>query len=205
MKINEQSRGIWSWDLVKLVLGFSLVLFAFLFQFYGFSEEGTREAIRWSARISFFCFCVAFSVTAAHGFFKNSFSFWLIMNRKFWGISFAIIHLIHFGFLVILQQYFHPVFEMAASSSLFAGGFAYLFLILMLLTSFKTFSKYLSSKEWKALHLIGGYWIWAIYMSSYYKRSLTEYEHIPLVIILLMVLLLRLWSLSKKKGQLFSE
>ena len=53
------------------------------------------------------------------------------MNRKFIGVTFAIIHLIHLGLLVLLQVKFHPVFELAAFSSLLAGGGAYIFAGLM--------------------------------------------------------------------------
>lgn len=199
MAKTEENGGIWKWKLVKLLVGLSLLLFVGLYVFNGFTEEGTREAIRWSARVSFGCFCIAFVASSLHKLLKNSFSFWLLMNRKYWGISFAILHLIHLVFLGILQYYFHPVFEMAKTSSLIAGGIAYAFLFLMLLTSFEAFSKYLSQKQWKILHTIGGYWIWGIFMSSYYKRSLTEYEHIPLVVLLLVVLFLRLWSIWKRK------
>jgi len=191
----QESRGIWDWDVVKLSVGLPILLYAAFFFFIGFNENGTRAAIAWSAKISIILFCLAFTASAAHLRIRNSLSFWWMMNRKYFGISFAINHLLHLGFLVILQQVFHPVFDLAASTSLMAGGMAYLFVFLMLLTSFEAFSKYLSRKNWKLLHTIGGYWIWMIFMSTYFKKvKNVGVEFLPFVLLLVIVLLVRIFK-----------
>lgn len=191
----QQSKGIWAWDVVKLAVGLPIILYATFFFFIGFTEDGIRAAIAWSAKISFTLFCLAFAASAAHLRIRNSLSFWWLMNRKYFGISFAINHLLHLGFLVILQQIFHPVFDLAANTSLMAGGVAYLFIVLMLLTSFETFSKQLSIKNWKLLHTIGGYWIWVIFMSTYFKKvKNVGVEFLPFVLLLILVLLLRIFK-----------
>lgn len=93
----------------------------------------------------------------------------------------------------MLQQVFHPVFTLAASTSLMAGGMAYVFVVLMLLTSFETFSKYLSRKNWKLLHTIGGYWIWVVFLSTYAKRVQSiGATFLPFVLILIVILIIRL-------------
>lgn len=147
MAQQSSNSGIWDWDVVKLAVGLPILLYLSFFLFFGFTEDGTRAAIAWSAKISFTLFCLAFAASAAHLRIRNSVSFWWLMNRKYFGISFAINHFIHLGFLVLLQQVFHPVFDLAANTSLMAGGLAYLFIVLMLFTSFETFSKYLSQKN----------------------------------------------------------
>ena len=193
MANNQTSKGIWEWDLVKWIIGLSILLYAAFFLIFGFTEEGTRCAIAWSSKISFGCFCLAFSASAAHNRIKNSLSFWWLMNRKYLGISFAINHLLHLGFLVILQQVFHPVFELAAGTSLLAGSLAYFFIVIMLLTSFETFSKFLSHKNWKRLHTIGGYWIWVIFLSTYAKKVINVgVVFLPFVLLLLLILVIRL-------------
>lgn len=197
---KNESRGLWDWALVKTIVIASTILFVAIFLWGGFTEESNRQAIRLSARISAVLFSIAFAASALHQFVQNSFSFWIFRNRKFFGISFAIIHLIHVGFLLLLQAEFHPVFTMAKTSSLIGGGLAYLFLVLMLLTSFPRFAKYISRTNWKRLHTAGGYWIWFIFIKSYWKRALTEAEYIPLVALLAIVLLLRLWYLWKKRA-----
>ena len=193
-----KSKSIWAWDLVKWIMVGSFLLFAVNFLWQGFNEESTRFVIRWTARVSAVLFCIAFGASAFHLMVKNSFSFWVSMNRKYWGISFAIIHLVHLLFLVILQYQFHPVFTLAKTTSLMAGGLAYLFIVLMLLTSFDYFAKYLSRKSWKALHLIGGHWIWVVFMSTNWKGVMKDLNYLPVGLLLVSVMLLRIWAIWKK-------
>ena len=196
----SSSGGIWAWQIVKLIVVSSLILFSLFLWVAGFTEEGIRLVIRWSARISATCFCIAFAGSALHLWLQNSVSFWLFRNRKYFGISFALLHLMHLGALFVLQNYFHPVFERAANFSLFAGGMAYLFLVSMFLTSFERFSKLLTGRQWKLLHTVGGYWIWFIFFNSYFKGILrAEYWDLPLLLILVSVLILRGWKLFKRK------
>ena len=197
--ISQKNKGVWEWRLVQVVIIVSAIYFIQLFYFGEFNEETTRQAIRISARIAGVLFSLAFGASAFHHFFKNSFSWWLRMNRKYIGISFAIIHLVHLCFLLLLQQYFHPVFNMAKTISLIGGGMAYFFAVAMLVTSFPVFSKYLSKKNWTILHTVGGYWIWYIFIRSYVKRATTEYEYLPLVILFAGVFLLRIIYVFYKK------
>lgn len=191
---SNESRGIWAWDIVKLITLLTTILFFGIFYFEGYDESSNRIVIRLTARISGILFCLAFGAAAFHRWQQNSFSWWLKMNRKFFGISFALMHLVHLFFLFLLQKNFHPVFEMAAVSSLLGGGLAYLFAVLMLLTSFPFFSKKISKPNWKRLHTFGGYWIWLIFMISYAKRVDTELSYLPLVLLFVSVLLLRIWK-----------
>ena len=187
-----ESKGIWYWDVVKYITGIAIVFYTILLMYYGWTEPGNRAIIQWTARVSFVCFCLAFAANGLHQVGKSSLSFWVLMNRKHLGISFAISHYIHLLALGLLQYVFHPVFTMAESTALLAGGMAYVFMTLMFLTSFEQFASYFSKKQWKWLHLIGGTWIWGIFMSSYLKRALTEPLHWGYVLILLLVAGLRL-------------
>ena len=200
MSSSESGRGIWEWKLVKVILTTSLLFFACNFLYFGYTEEAVRQCIAWSARIDVILFMLAFGATAMHRYFRNSLSFWVMMNRPFFGISFAILHLLHLAFLILLQQIFHPVFTLAASSALFAGGGAYFFIVLMLLTSFSPFKGMISKPNWKRLHTLGGWWIWGVFMSSYWKRVFREeYGYVTLAVLLVFVGLGRIWVLRKNK------
>lgn len=200
MSTNESGRGLWDWQLVRVVLMASIIFFAYNFLSFGYTEEAVRQCIAWSARIGVVLFMLAFGATVMQRFFRNSFSFWVMMNRPFLGISFAILHLIHLAFLVLLQQVFHPVFTLADTFALFAGGGAYFFVILMLLTSFSTFKKMISRANWKRLHTLGGWWIWAVFMSSYWKRVFREeYGYVTLAVLLALVGIGRIWVLWKDR------
>lgn len=190
-----------SWNLVNVLVVSTSVLVIMVFCLSGYSEEAMRLNIRLTARLSGIFFSLAFVATAYQYFFKGFIGFWLISNRKNLGISFAIIHLLHLALLILLQMSFHPVFALAAISSLIGGGLAYVFAILMLMTSFDRFKRLISTTQWKYLHLIGGYWIWFIFIKSYYKRVTTEIEYLPLVMLFAFVFILRIskWILSKKQ------
>lgn len=190
---QQEGRGIWEWDIVKYSLLFAIGLYAAGFTSLGFTEEGNRAAIAWSAKISFVLFIMAFSASAVQKLFKNSLTFWWRMNRKYFGITFAINHLLHLGLLILLQQVFHPVFTLEPSISLLGGGITYLFIVLMLLTSFEAFSKYLTKKQWLVLHSVGAYTIWVLFLSIYGEKvANVGVEFLPFVLILIVVLIIRL-------------
>ncbi|MFT4566522.1 MAG: N-acyl-D-amino-acid deacylase [Saprospiraceae bacterium] len=186
---NQKSISTpWEWQLVRLILGVSIGFFLLLLIVYGWDEAGFRQQIRWSARISFALFCMAFGASALHYLFMTGFTWWLLKKRKYIGISFATIHLIHLAFLVILQYVYHPVFDLAATTSLIGGGIAYFFVIMMLSTSFEKGRRWLSNKQWELLHMIGGYWIWSIFLTTYFKRTDTEPIYwIPVGILVLLL------------------
>ena len=198
MNTTESGRGLWDWKLVQAVLIGSILFFVYSFLSLGYTEAALRQSIAGSARIAAVLFILAFGATVMQRFFRNSFSFWVRMNRPFLGISFALLHLIHLAFLILLQQTFHPVFTLADSFALFAGGGAYFFVVLMLLTSFSTFKGMISKPNWKRLHTLGGWWIWAIFMSSYWKQVFREeYEYVTLAVLLLLVGIGRIWIFWK--------
>lgn len=200
MENKSGSLGIWEWQLVKLIVFGALGLFTLFLGLKGISEEGVRLIIQWTAKIDVLCFCIAFGAASFHRTIKNSFSFWVYMNRKYFGISFAILHLIHLITLAVLQYSFHPVFEKAANSSLVAGGLAYLFVILMLLTSFERYSKMISRRNWDALHTIGGYWILGVFFITYLKRVQNEeYWALFFLLLIISVLGMRLIAIKRRK------
>lgn len=196
----QKKLSLWEWDIVKSIAFVSVLLLILNFTVRGFNEDSVRTVIAGTARVDVFLFCLAFGATALHQLVKNSFSFWLMMNRKYWGISFALLHFTHLCFLFLLQYFFHPVFTLAACFALFSGGMAYLFIGLMFLSSFDFFAERISRKTWKALHFIGGHWIWVVFMSSYWKRVLRgEFEFLPLGLLLVFAMGIRLWRRLSQK------
>lgn len=182
------------------ILSISVLFFAGVFILLGYSEESLRINIRWSAKFSLICFCLAFGASSIAGLFQNNFSNWLVKNRRHLGISFAVIHLVHLAFLVLLHRDFDPLFSIRSTVSLALGGLAYLFLVLMLLTSFEKFASLLSKSNWNRLHTIGGYWILAVFSFSILARVfLGQVDYLPLGILVVATWIVRLVSWRKKK------
>lgn len=182
--------------LVALLYGIASLAVVF---FKGSDEDAVRILIRYSARISALLFSIAFSARAIHYFVKKKFSENLLKNRPHFGLAFTVSHTFHLFFLICLQQLIHPVFTLAKSSSLLAGGMAYLFMYVMAISTFTTIKNKLDPRTWKFLHLLGGYWIWIIFFNSYLKNVLKQERYHILLIILSLVMLLRISQLIHRK------
>ncbi len=188
----------WGFGLTYWLLAGSMVGYATILVHFGWNETGVRELVQWSGRFSFALFSIAFAASGIHVFFKSSWSWWIRMNRKYFGISFAIVHFIHLIWIFLLQMDFHPVFQQAALSSLVGGFIAYSFVLLMLITSFDRTASLLSRRSWSFLHTAGGYWIFAIFLSTYWKRVDTEPIYWTAIVILTLVLCFRIAKTFQK-------
>ncbi len=188
------------WKLVPIVVALALLAFLLIYS-NGFNEESTRRCIRLSAQISVLLFSLAFGASALQHLWPGRLTHWLSKHRKQLGVSFALTHLSHLFFLVMLQNFFHPVFTKAKTSSLIGGGLAYLFVLLMLLTSFHTFSKYLNQRQWKWLHLAGGYWIWFIFARSYWKNVIDKQQYYFFALLVTGLLILRWWHALQPRSE----
>lgn len=180
------------WSILYTVIGLFITSTILVFMLAGWSEDVLRLPIRASARIAVVLFCLAFGASSLKKYFPNSYTQWALKNRKYLGVCFAVMHLIHLAGLVILQQTFHPVFDQAATISLVGGGLAYFFVVIMLWTSFSKFKNLLPGKSWIMVHTIGGYWIWFIFIRSYGRSVLRgEYFLLPILLLLVAVFVLR--------------
>jgi len=180
----------------------AVLAFAYAFWNGGFTEESARLNIRWSARFSIVCFCIAFTASSLRIILPSTITHWLAANRKYFGISFAFIHLIHLLFLFLLHKYFHQVFTERPIGEIALGGLAYLFLVLMLITSFDRYAKLLSKKNWILLHTIGGYWILLVFSNSIIGRVVGgQMAYLPFGILVLVVWLVRVMAWRRKRVQ----
>ena len=200
LQLNNITHSSTNWKQTYITVGLSILWFIGVVLVNGFDEASTRANIRWSARFSLICFCLAFGASSMYSLVQNSFTRWLLQNRKYLGVSFAIIHLIHLMFLVLLHSNFYQVFVHRSMIELTLGGLAYVFIVLMLLTSFKVFSTLISKSVWNTLHTIGGYWILIVFSNSMIGRMIGgKYEYLPFVILLAAVWLVRLIAIVKRK------
>lgn len=120
--------------------------------------ESSRTFLRVSGRAGMGLFFISFGASSLDRIFKANWSNYLIRNRRYYGISTAIVLWAHF--LVILSlsvtasQWFR---ESAPWFILYPGSFVFILVGLMALSSNNYAKKKLGAEKWKALHLIGGY------------------------------------------------
>jgi methionine sulfoxide reductase heme-binding subunit len=136
-----------------------------------FEVDGVRMVIRFTARTSLLFFCVAFSAAALARLWPNGWTRWLRRNRRYLGVTFAASHGIH-AIAIACFAAMDPVGYAAATSiaSYIFGGVGYAFIIAMTATSFDRTAAALGARTWRALHLIGGYYLLLQFMISFGKR-----------------------------------
>lgn len=194
--------SISQWRITGLVAIVLALVSACSFVLQGFSEESFRSMIRATAASSVLLFVLAFSASSLYALLKTSWARFLLQNRRYLGVSFALSHFVHLLFLILLMVYYpedslaklHPV-EIALAS------LTYLFILAMTITSFDPPRRCLGPKAWHWLHSIGMYLIWLIFVETYSKGALESGHYIPLVLLLLLAMGLRVAKSLKQRQQ----
>jgi sulfoxide reductase heme-binding subunit YedZ len=136
-----------------------------------FEVEGVRMVIRFTARTSLLFFCLAFSAAALARLWPNAFTRWQLRNRRQLGVTFAASHALH-AVAIIAFAVMDPAGYAGATSlaSYVFGGIGYAFIIAMTATSFDRTTAALGPRAWRALHLVGGYYLLLQFAVSFGKR-----------------------------------
>jgi methionine sulfoxide reductase heme-binding subunit len=133
----------------------------------GTSElESWQLAARWTARVGFPIFLVTYLASSLVRLSPAPWSRSLLRDRRWWGLGFAGSHTIHLVALIMATS-LSP--EPRTLTSLVPGGTAYLFILVMALTSNGAAMRALG-RNWKRLHSAGIHTIWLIFTLAYGKR-----------------------------------
>jgi len=160
---------------------------------HGGGEDGARAVLRVSARTSVSLFLLAFTASSLHWWLRRDWTRWLLRNRRYVGVSFAVSHLYHLLTLAaIALAYPHPFLDRLGLVTILGGGLAYLFIAAMAATSSDRAVHWLGARRWKLLHTVGGYYVWIIFAQSYLPRAAREAWLAPFFAALVAALVLRL-------------
>lgn len=191
-------RQIEGWRISVVVMIALVVMACALFVFQGDTEEALRSFIRGSARIALVLFLLAFVASSLHLLCNRPVTAWLLGNRRYMGVTFAMAHFTHLLAVVILGVYYpHPFLDDLSAFTVVTGGLAYLFVAAMAATSFTTTKRLIGRKKWTLLHTIGGYYVWIGFAQSYLLRALEEISYTPFALVIAIVLVLRVWRHRK--------
>ena len=142
-KWTESWRLFWLLSLILAAMALGL-LFA-----TGWTTEGYRLVIRATARTSLILFLAAFAASAAARLWPGAFTHWLRRNRRQFGLSFAMSHLIHALAIFTLWGSDPDTFwRLSNKGSIVSGGIAYLFIAALAVTSFDAAVQILGPKAW---------------------------------------------------------
>jgi len=161
-------------------------------------KETVSVLIRSTAKLSFILFMASFVASSLHHYMKNSLTKWLLDNRRYIGVSFAISHYIHLSMLILMTLHINfNVFEDRGLFRTAFGATAYIFITLMTLTSFDKTRNLFGVRNWKRIHTVGGYLLWVIFAKSYILE-MTSLLRVVFATIAVIVLLLRISILFRK-------
>ena len=144
--------------------------------------SGVSEMIGFAERWAVPFIYLVVAISSIQILFPGPLSMWLMRNRKYIGLCFAVAMAWQGLFIFIMSYFFHDYYY--ADVYLFRdeieGSIGYIFLPAMVVTSFNFGRQYLNSKQWKLLHKSGIYFLWA-YPFSVYWWGLSYYENpVPL-------------------------
>ncbi|OPY94958.1 hypothetical protein A5906_11125 [Bradyrhizobium sacchari] len=195
--MSQRQSWFEGWRLLA-VLTLSLVaLSLWIASMRQFEVEGMRMVIRFTARSSLTLFCLAFSAAALARLWPNAWARWQHRNRRQLGLSFAVSHAIHATAIVAFARMDPAGFAEATSAASYVfGGIGYGFIIAMSATSFDRTAALLGPRAFRALHLVGGYYLWFQFMVSFGKRVPAMPLYAAFLIPLLAVMALRLVAMA---------
>ncbi len=187
------------WKLTQLISLFLLLHFILASYYLGLDKPSVGYLIRSTARFSFVLFMLTFSASSLIYFWKNRVTKWIMANRRYLGVSFAVSHYLHL--IALLMMTYSMEFNVFDSRGLIPGLIgvvAYSFITIMVVTSFNKGRKLLSTKNWNRVHTTGGYLFWIIFAKSYLLRFPENFWTILFSLILIFVMVIRILKLLTK-------
>jgi DMSO/TMAO reductase YedYZ heme-binding membrane subunit len=197
-----QRRQDWfeGWRLFGLLTLVLIALCVWIAGMRHFEVEGVRMAIRFTARTSLLFFCLAFSAAALARLWPNAFTRWQRRNRRQLGVTFAASHALHAAAIFAFAKMDPAGFAAATSlASYIFGGIGYAFILAMTATSFDATAATLGPRAWRALHLVGGYYLLLQFTISFGKRIPDMPLYGLFLIPLLAVFALRMIAMASRR------
>ncbi len=154
-------------------------------------EGELRATIRLTALTSVVFFCAAFTASALARLRPSPLTRWLLTNRRYLGLSFAVSHLAH-GLAIAALQRRTDFLAGYDVTTLAASGLAFVVIALLAATSNDAAVRWLGATNWKRLHTIGVYYLWFIFIFTYMGPALISPYHAALTLLLALALALRL-------------
>jgi methionine sulfoxide reductase heme-binding subunit len=204
-KAVQTAGGLNRWGLVGCVFAATVAISAAILVWHP-GLTGVRDIIAFTARGAVLLFCLAFSASSIFRLWPAyRWSRWQIRNRRYLGISFAVVQTIHIAFVITFARVAPEVFVVANGwwGNTILAGLAYAFVVAMGLTSFDRTAAWLGRARWSLLHKVGGYYIWLIFLIAFGKRMLADpYSAYGIATLLLLVTLgLRLTAAAYQRGR----
>lgn len=159
------------WGLTLACAALIVATSAAIYLAYDSPTDGMRRVIRVTAHTSLVLFLAAFTASALVTLWRSAATRWLRRNRRQFGVSFALSHMVHGVAIIALASRDPDLFwQLTSIGNIVAGGTAYLFILAMFATSFATTARLIGPRAWAVLHAAGVWYIWIVFMVANGKR-----------------------------------
>lgn len=166
------------WPLVgwtALVVGMAVAL-ALLGD--GDLERRSRLALRLTAFSSGVLFSAVFAASPLRRLAPSAATRWLVANRRYLGVSFAVSHGYHLLAIVLLIRAAGSAERASIDPVTTIGGsLGYAFVLAMVATSFDRTAAWLGRRAWGALHGTGLYFLWFVFAMNYGLQMMRSPVH----------------------------
>ena len=131
---------------------------------------GVSHMIGYAVRFAIPLIFIVTAASALHTLFPGSLTAWLLRNRKYIGLCFAVA-MGWQGAFILMMSFLHNDYyytDIYILRDELEGSVGYLFLTAMVITSFRFGRQRLSPQQWRLLHVSGVYFLWAYPFSTYW-------------------------------------
>jgi hypothetical protein len=174
-----KNKAINGWRLSCLVsIPMSIVITIAMMRADMSTGPGVSTMIQFSVRCAVPFIFLVIAIPSLQILFPGSFPMWLLRNRKYIGMCFAVAMAWQGLFIFMMSNFYREYYyaDVYLLRDELEGSVGYIFLAAMVMTSFRFASKYLTPVQWKLLHRSAIYFLWA-YAFSVYWWNLSYYEN----------------------------
>ena len=174
-----KSKAVNGWGLFGLIAGpMCLVIIAESIAADLSTGAGVSQMIGFSVRIAVPFIYLVVAASSVHILFPSLFSRWWLRNRPYIGFCFAVAMAWQAPFIFIMSNVYRDYYyqDVYLLRDELEGSVGYIFLVAMVVTSFRQVRAHMNQVQWKLVHTFGIYFLWA-YPFSVYWWNLNYYEN----------------------------
>ena len=171
LKVVLKNKAINEWRLFWLISIPMSIIIAITMMGHDMSTvHGVREMISFSVHWAVPFIFLVVAISSLQILFPGPFPMWLLRNRKYIGMCFAVAMAWQGSFIFIMSNFFREYYftDVFLLRNELEGSIGYIFLTAMVVTSFRFGREHLNQKQWKLLHKSSVYFLWAYAFSVYW-------------------------------------
>lgn len=165
------NKALNQWNLFWVIsIPMSIIIFIAMQQHDMTDPHAVSEMIGISVRWAVPFIFIVTAASAVQILFPNTFTRWWLRNRKYIGLCFAVAMAWQGSFIFIMSTTFRDYYfqDVYLLRNEIEGSIGYIFLTTMVVTSFKSGSRYLTPQQWKLAHKTAVYFLWAYAYTVYW-------------------------------------